>query len=114
MPGDRRIDVEQASAGRFPADPLTVFEEWDALRSWAAELDAAGAQAPAGPDGSVSPTPRQVFAIGLNYLDHAEEAGLAVPEPHRSSPSSPRPSPAPTRSCGCPAAALTGRPSWWW
>ncbi|MBD3003846.1 MULTISPECIES: fumarylacetoacetate hydrolase family protein [unclassified Streptomyces] len=78
--GEAVIDVEQASAGRFPADPLTVFEEWDAFRSWAAELEAAGVQAPAGPDGSVSPTPRQVFAIGLNYRDHAEEAGLAVPE----------------------------------
>ncbi|WP_211126543.1 fumarylacetoacetate hydrolase family protein [Streptomyces yatensis] len=78
--GEAVIDVEQASAGRFPADPLAVFEEWDAFRSWAAELEAAGVQAPAGPDGSVSPTPRQVFAIGLNYRDHAEEAGLAAPE----------------------------------
>ncbi|WP_063726457.1 fumarylacetoacetate hydrolase family protein [Streptomyces sp. RTd22] len=78
--GEAVIDVEQASGGRFPADPLTVFEEWDAFRSWAAELEAAGVQAPAGPDGSVSPTPRQVFAIGLNYRDHAEEAGLAAPE----------------------------------
>ncbi|QTI90335.1 fumarylacetoacetate hydrolase family protein [Streptomyces sp. AgN23] len=78
--GEAVIDVEQASAGRFPADPLTVFEEWDAFRSWAAALEAAGVQAPAGPDGSVSPTPRQVFAIGLNYRDHAEEAGLAAPE----------------------------------
>lgn len=78
--GEAVIDVEQASAGRFPADPLTVFEEWDAFRSWAVELEAAGVQASAGPDGGVSPTPRQVFAIGLNYRDHAEEAGLAVPE----------------------------------
>ncbi|MER8162833.1 fumarylacetoacetate hydrolase family protein [Streptomyces sp. NPDC094472] len=78
--GEAVIDAEQASAGRFPADPLTVFEEWDAFRSWAAELEAAGVQASAGPDGSVSPTPRQVFAIGLNYRDHAEEAGLATPE----------------------------------
>ncbi|ASQ93312.1 fumarylacetoacetate hydrolase family protein [Streptomyces sp. 11-1-2] len=78
--GEAVIDAEQASAGRFPADPLTVFEEWDAFRSWAAELEAAGVQASEGPDGSVSPTPRQVFAIGLNYRDHAEEAGLATPE----------------------------------
>ncbi|MGP3938510.1 fumarylacetoacetate hydrolase family protein [Streptomyces sp. 6N106] len=78
--GETVIDVEQASAGRFPADPLAVFEDWDAFRSWAAELEAAGVQAPAGPDGSVSPTPRQVFAIGLNYRDHAEEAGLAAPQ----------------------------------
>jgi 2,4-diketo-3-deoxy-L-fuconate hydrolase len=30
--------------------------------------------------GAPSPEPRQVFAIGLNYLDHVAEAGLAVPE----------------------------------
>ncbi|MCG0283738.1 fumarylacetoacetate hydrolase family protein [Streptomyces sp. PSAA01] len=74
------IDVEQASAGRFSADPLAVFEEWDAFRSWAAQLEPAGAHGSTGPDGSVSPTPRQVFAIGLNYRGHAEEASLAAPE----------------------------------
>ena len=26
------------------------------------------------------PTPRQVFAIGINYRSHAEEAGMAVPD----------------------------------
>jgi 2-keto-4-pentenoate hydratase/2-oxohepta-3-ene-1,7-dioic acid hydratase in catechol pathway len=26
------------------------------------------------------PTPRQVFAIGINYRSHAEESGMAVPE----------------------------------
>lgn len=74
------IDVEQASAGRFPADSLAVFEQWDAFRSWGAEQKAASPQGPAGPDGGVSPTPRQVFAIGLNYRDHAQEARLTAPE----------------------------------
>ncbi|MEU5269917.1 fumarylacetoacetate hydrolase family protein [Streptomyces hygroscopicus] len=78
--GEAVIDVERAGAGRFPADPLTVFEEWEAFRAWAAELEPGGVQAPAGPDGGVSPAPRQVFAIGLNYRDHADEAGLALPE----------------------------------
>jgi 2-keto-4-pentenoate hydratase/2-oxohepta-3-ene-1,7-dioic acid hydratase in catechol pathway len=78
--GEAVIDVEQASAGRFSADPLAVFEEWDAFRSWAAKVESAGAHGSTGPDGSVSPTPRQVFAIGLNYRDHAEEASLAAPE----------------------------------
>ncbi|MGW2642640.1 fumarylacetoacetate hydrolase family protein [Streptomyces sp. NPDC001348] len=78
--GEAVIDVEQASAGRFSADPLAVFEEWDAFRSWAAKVEPASAHGSTGPDGSVSPTPRQVFAIGLNYRDHAEEASLAAPE----------------------------------
>ncbi|MEE4598105.1 fumarylacetoacetate hydrolase family protein [Streptomyces sp. DSM 41524] len=78
--GEAVIDVEQASAGRFSADPLAVFEEWDAFRSWAAKLEPTGAHGSTGPDGSVSPTPRQVFAIGLNYRGHAAEASLAAPE----------------------------------
>ncbi|MFB7595012.1 fumarylacetoacetate hydrolase family protein [Streptomyces sp. NPDC056160] len=78
--GESVIDVARASAGRFPADPLEVFEDWEAFRSWAAGREESGPEAPAGPDGGPSPTPRQVFAIGLNYRDHAEEAGLAAPD----------------------------------
>ncbi|MGW5610524.1 fumarylacetoacetate hydrolase family protein [Streptomyces sp. NPDC003753] len=78
--GEAVIDVEQASAGRFSADPLAVFEEWDAFRSWAAKVEPVDAHGATRPDGSVSPTPRQVFAIGLNYRGHAEEASLAAPE----------------------------------
>ena len=29
--------------------------------------------------GPPAPQPRQVFAIGLNYFDHAEEAGMEPP-----------------------------------
>jgi 2-keto-4-pentenoate hydratase/2-oxohepta-3-ene-1,7-dioic acid hydratase in catechol pathway len=28
----------------------------------------------------VSPRPRQIFAVGLNYVDHAAESGLSLPE----------------------------------
>ena len=77
--GDRVIDVERASAGRFPADPIAVFEHWDGFDEWARE-QTDGPAAPAGPTGSPSPTPRQVFAIGLNYREHAAEAGLGLPE----------------------------------
>lgn len=76
---DKAIDVERASAGRFPADPIAVYERWDEFAQWArARTD--GPVAPAGPAGSPSPTPRQVFAIGLNYREHAAEAGLGIPE----------------------------------
>ncbi len=77
--GDSVIDVARASAGRFPADPLAVFERWPEFVEWARGAPD-GPAAPAGPTGSPAPTPRQVFAIGLNYRDHAEEAGLALPE----------------------------------
>ena len=75
------IDVEKASNGRFEADPQRVYDRWDEFVRWAAtarELpvepyDAELLEAPA-------PAPRQVFAIGLNYSDHAAEAGFAVPD----------------------------------
>jgi 2-keto-4-pentenoate hydratase/2-oxohepta-3-ene-1,7-dioic acid hydratase in catechol pathway len=79
------LDVETASNGTFAADPQAVYECWDSFSEWAScaaerarpedirpVLDAR-LDAPA-------PRPRQVFAIGLNYRDHASEAGLDVPK----------------------------------
>ncbi|WP_028927305.1 fumarylacetoacetate hydrolase family protein [Pseudonocardia acaciae] len=77
------VDVEKASEGRFGADPQAAYQDWDGLRSWAAGLDASSVTAvefdPADL-GAPAPAPAQVFAIGLNYRAHAEEAGLAAPE----------------------------------
>ncbi|WP_432840412.1 fumarylacetoacetate hydrolase family protein [Dactylosporangium sp. CA-092794] len=80
---DRRcLDVARASDGRFPADPVALLERWDELRDWAAT------RAP-GPGwgsyedarlGAPVPRPRQVFALAVNYLDHAAEAAAAAPE----------------------------------
>ena len=78
--GTRVVDVEKASDGRFPSDPQTVFEHWNALRVWhdAArftdfdELDMSRL-------GPATPRPGQIFAIGLNYRDHAEEANFELP-----------------------------------
>jgi 2-keto-4-pentenoate hydratase/2-oxohepta-3-ene-1,7-dioic acid hydratase in catechol pathway len=81
--GDRILDVETASGGRFGADPMAAFERWDELAAWAASTDVA-----AHPDATgladahldaPSPRPRQVIGIGLNYSDHAAESGLALP-----------------------------------
>ncbi|MFJ5780165.1 fumarylacetoacetate hydrolase family protein [Streptomyces sp. NPDC093094] len=74
------VDVAQASGGLFSPDVQAVYARWAEFKDWAA-TGAAGA--PTRPVGDVrldSPVPRpgQVFAIGLNYLDHAEEAGLDV------------------------------------
>jgi 2,4-didehydro-3-deoxy-L-rhamnonate hydrolase len=80
------IDVETASAGRFGPDPQAVYEQWQAFREWAEQ---APSQAAVSTDyavpvddsalGAPAPRPAQVFAIGLNYRDHAAEAGLDVP-----------------------------------
>lgn len=76
------VDVERASEGRFPADVTTLYPRWAELRGWAASyVDAAAdAQPESARIGAISPTPSQVFAIGLNYVDHAAESGFAVPE----------------------------------
>ncbi len=78
------VDVESASAGRFSADPAVVFARWDEFTTWAAERDytrdPSAVMFDAGDLGAPSPGARQVFGIGLNYADHAAEAGLPVPE----------------------------------
>ncbi|QJY47417.1 fumarylacetoacetate hydrolase family protein [Pseudonocardia broussonetiae] len=75
------VDVADASGGRFGPSPRAVFEAWDEFTAWAAEADH-GAGRPFDPAelGAPVPDPRQVFAIGLNYRDHADEANLDHPE----------------------------------
>jgi 2-keto-4-pentenoate hydratase/2-oxohepta-3-ene-1,7-dioic acid hydratase in catechol pathway len=78
--GDRALDVEWGSEGRFGSDPQAVYDGWDAFTEWAtgADFETAGPLDPArlGPP---VPRPRQVFALGLNYALHAQEAGLELP-----------------------------------
>jgi 2-keto-4-pentenoate hydratase/2-oxohepta-3-ene-1,7-dioic acid hydratase in catechol pathway len=79
--GDGAVDVETASGGTFPADVMSVYERWDEFLEWARGFSGA-------PDRSLDddvvgppvPRPSQVFAIGLNYRDHATEAGLELPD----------------------------------
>ncbi len=82
--GSQAVDVESASEGRFGADPAAIFARWDEFSSWAGGRDVAGDPAASSFDdgdvGAPSPGARQVFGIGLNYADHAAEAGLPLPE----------------------------------
>jgi 2-keto-4-pentenoate hydratase/2-oxohepta-3-ene-1,7-dioic acid hydratase in catechol pathway len=78
------VDVERASAGRFGPDPQAVYESWDDFAAWAATADLhADAEAqpldPARLDAPV-PGPRQVFAVALNYPEHAAEAEMSKPD----------------------------------
>jgi 2,4-didehydro-3-deoxy-L-rhamnonate hydrolase len=81
--GDELIDVGEARGGLFASDAAQVLPVWPAFAAWAA-ADAAGApRRPlrAGAEfGAPSPRPSQVFVIGANYADHAEESGLGVPD----------------------------------
>ncbi|WP_410589274.1 fumarylacetoacetate hydrolase family protein [Amycolatopsis sp. lyj-23] len=75
------VDVERASNQRFSPDPQAVYARWDEFTAWtrdaehanATPFDDADLQAPA-------PNPAQIFGIGLNYRDHAAEAGLDLPD----------------------------------
>lgn len=78
----RLIDVEKRSGGRFDADPMQVLRRWRAFTTWARtesprDTDPALDVARLGP---CVPAPGQVFGIGLNYRDHADEAKIPVPK----------------------------------
>jgi 2-keto-4-pentenoate hydratase/2-oxohepta-3-ene-1,7-dioic acid hydratase in catechol pathway len=74
------IDLASASDGRFGPDLTTVYDDWAAVRDFASTLDATRAEPFEDKHlGAPSPTPRQVFAIGVNYRAHAEESGMALP-----------------------------------
>jgi 2-keto-4-pentenoate hydratase/2-oxohepta-3-ene-1,7-dioic acid hydratase in catechol pathway len=70
------IDIAEATGGRFTPDVLDAIERWDELAGAVAGLR--GPVRPVDPPGLGAPVrlPRQVFAIGLNYRDHATESGI--------------------------------------
>lgn len=76
--GHRTIDIATASDRRFGPDPQALFHDWPAFEAWARGFDPADAEsAPIEPSALGAPVPRpaQVFAIGINYAEHAAEAG---------------------------------------
>lgn len=81
--GARAVDIATLSGGRFGPAMSSVYQHWADFKQWAhencnhvtgasTELDRSKLQAP-------SPQPRQVFAVGLNYHDHAAESGFESP-----------------------------------
>ncbi len=80
--GGRVADVERTSKGRFSSDPMAALREWSDFLIWAqgvreSETTAALREADLGPP---VPRPAKVFAIGMNYREHAKEAGLDIPQ----------------------------------
>jgi 2-keto-4-pentenoate hydratase/2-oxohepta-3-ene-1,7-dioic acid hydratase in catechol pathway len=77
----RILDVAKRSDGGLPEDPMGMFEVWDELVDWASNQSAGDSDPLTDPSllGPPVPSPSQVFAIGLNYKDHAEEASLPIP-----------------------------------
>jgi 2,4-diketo-3-deoxy-L-fuconate hydrolase len=77
------VDVASVSDGEFGPDPQEVFTHWDAFTRWTASLDLGALTAePFDPDrlGAPVPRPGQLFAIGLNYREHAAESGFTLPD----------------------------------
>lgn len=77
---DGMVDIAEVSDGRFGPDLATIYEQWDAFVEFAMTVDTATGPLDEAELGCPVATPRQVFAIGLNYRSHAEESGMAVPE----------------------------------
>jgi 2,4-diketo-3-deoxy-L-fuconate hydrolase len=78
--GDQIADVATASDGRFGPDPMALYDQWDEFRDFAATVTTTTGPLVEGALRNPVPWPRQVFAIGLNYRSHAEEAGATLPE----------------------------------
>jgi len=80
LDGQRALDLGSASGGYLPSDPVAALERWDDVLAWAATADWSTAEPVAAKHlGPPVPTPRQVFAIALNYAPHAAEAGFDPP-----------------------------------
>lgn len=82
LSGGGSVDLNRASGGRFGPCPQELYGRWDELREWWA---AAGAGAEPEPYrerdlAEPVPDPRQVFAIGVNYPEHAAESGIEAAE----------------------------------
>src|ERR1700758_3727424 len=78
--GNLCVDIEKASRGAFGHQIDNLYADWPGFLEWAR----ASAPSPDQPFAvseldAPAQRPRQVFAIGLNYLDHAAESGVNVP-----------------------------------
>jgi 2-keto-4-pentenoate hydratase/2-oxohepta-3-ene-1,7-dioic acid hydratase in catechol pathway len=80
---ERIVDIATASKGRFGPDMPRLYEQWDEFVAWAGPRTHSETRSDEAVDrkllGAPSPAPRQVFAIGLNYDDHAAESGFEAP-----------------------------------
>ena len=72
---NRAVDVESASDGTFAADVQAVFPRWADFGEWARSASLRAGSVFADDKLDAGSQPPQVFAIGLNYREHATESG---------------------------------------
>lgn len=80
----KALDIATASSGLFGPEAQSIWNSWARFTEWAQPLNVDSHPAARDYDGSdlcaPAPTPSQVFAVGLNYADHASEADMVLPE----------------------------------
>ena len=77
------IDVAGLSDGRFGPAPADAYDRWDEFSAWLDTVELTESDRSAFvADDLLTPVPRpsQIFAIGLNYADHAAESKMDLPE----------------------------------
>ncbi|MGB5948531.1 MAG: fumarylacetoacetate hydrolase family protein [Parvibaculum sp.] len=79
--GDGIVDLAAAAPG-LPRDMVGFLEAGDGAMAQAREASAGAAAIPLGEVQLRAPVlrPGKILAIGLNYRDHVEESGMALPE----------------------------------
>jgi 2-keto-4-pentenoate hydratase/2-oxohepta-3-ene-1,7-dioic acid hydratase in catechol pathway len=77
--GDAVVDLA-AAAPELPQEMVALLEAGDA--AWSRARDAQGPAIPLGDVTLEAPIrrPPKILAVGLNYRDHAEEAGMEIPK----------------------------------
>ncbi|BCF86358.1 fumarylacetoacetate hydrolase (plasmid) [Rhodococcus qingshengii] len=80
--GSGAVDVHTLTGGAFGPDTASCLADW---QHFLEVVDSVSPNAKPQPYdahdlGAPVPEPRQIFAIGLNYADHARETGLPAPE----------------------------------
>ena len=78
--GDEIADIAEISGGKFGPDPMTLYRDWAAFAEFASTVSSGTGPLVETALRNPVPAPRQVFAIGINYRSHAEEAGMVVPD----------------------------------
>ncbi len=79
--GENYYDLETISNGDFDKDTTNALKNLDGLMALSSELSKAepsGLLKDANIDAPVS-APKNCYAVGLNYKNHAEEAGMDIP-----------------------------------
>ncbi|WP_431818574.1 fumarylacetoacetate hydrolase family protein [Gordonia jacobaea] len=74
------IDIAEASDGRFGPSITAIYDGWDDFAAWARDIDPANGSVFDATLENPIPEPAQVFAIGLNYAEHAAESKYDVPD----------------------------------